>query len=461
MERYETILIKNGTVVLGRDVVRKDLLVRGEKIAEVAGKISCRADMTIDADNLFVFPGAIDNHVHFNDEFMETISVHDYYTGTRAAAFGGVTCIIDFSNQKPGGSLIDTITDKKREAQGKALIDWGVHPVITDPSETTINEIEDVVRQGSPTVKCYMTYRDEGLMIEKEDLVRISSRLEQEGGMLLLHAEDNDMIEKGVTGMIESGNTGSFYHAKSRPPAVERKAIDDAIDICRRSGGRVFIVHMSVSDGMGMLEDARAEGLNIHAETCTHYLVFDENMLAQHDGIKWICSPPLRDKGHQEALWEGIADGRISLVSSDDAAYSWEAKLLGKDRFDKCPNGIPGVEPRLNILYSEGVAKERLSLTRFVELISSEPAEMFGLSPDKGRLLPGSDADIVLFDPRIEWIMNNETLHMNTDWSAYEDINITGKIIKVFSRGELIIDEKKCLAEKGRGRYLNRILNNE
>jgi dihydropyrimidinase len=276
--------------------------------------------------------------------------------------------------------------------------------------------------------------------------------------MLMLHAEDNTIIETNIPRMIADGKTQAIYHAKSRPVEAENNAIQGAIRIAHKTGGRIFIVHMASGDGIEAVAKARREGADIFAETCTHYLVFTDKMLERDDGIKWICSPPLRDEDIQKRLWEGTRDGRIAMVTSDDAAFSWEAKLLGKDRFDRCPNGIPGVETRFSLLYSEGVAKGRISLPRFVELVSTSPARHFGLAPQKGSLNPGADADIVLFDPKTKWTMNQESLHMATDWSAYEGIEITGKILKVFSRGELIIEKDRCLAKKGRGRYIHRSL---
>jgi len=443
---------------LGQTVSQQDVLIQGERISAVGHLSGYKADIQVDATDLLVLPGAVDTHVHFNDVFMNTISVHDYYTGTLAAAYGGVTSVIDFSNQGPGESLMDTLKNKREEEDGQALVDWGVHPVITQPTPETLDEIPLVIEAGAPSIKCYMTYGDEGLMVEIEDLKRIAERLREAGGMLLVHAEDNDMLEESISHIINSGLTQPIYHAKSRPVEIENKAIRDCIQVVRETGGRLFIVHMATADGAELVGAARAEGLDVIAETCTHYLVFTDKMLERDDGIKWICSPPLRDQSNQDRLWAALRDGRISMVTSDDAAYLWEAKLYGVDRFDKVPNGIPGVEPRLNLLYSEGVAKGRLSLPRFVELISSTPAKLFGLTPQKGSLAPGADADIVLFDPHTKWTINQETLHMATDYSAYEDIEITGKIVKVFSRGELIIDGDRCLAEKGRGRYLHRKL---
>jgi len=451
-------LIRGGRLVIGDTVVQEDLLVRGEEIAAIGDLSEAPADRVVDASGLLVLPGGVDTHVHFNDVFMGTVSVHDYESGTRAAAFGGTTTVVDFSNQVPDGSLMKTVEDKHREAEGKALVDFGVHPVITRPDQETLAEIDAVVEAGAPTVKCYMTYRDDGLLIEDENLVRIARRLGEAGGMLMLHAEDNDLIETNVPRLLEEGKTAPIFHARSKPPEVETEAIRRLIDMARQTDAPFFIVHLASPGGLALLTDAMEEGVNIRAETCTHYLIFTEEVLEREDGIKWICSPPLRDAAAREALWEGVVDGRIRQVTSDDAAYSWEAKLMGKDRFDLCPNGIPGIEARYPILYSEGVARGRISLPRFVELVASEPARLFGMDSRKGSLRVGADADIVLLDPRARWTMGPDTLHMATDWAAYEGIEVQGRIRKVFSRGELVIDGEECLATPGRGRYVHRRL---
>jgi dihydropyrimidinase len=338
------------------------------------------------------------------------------------------------------------------------LVDWGVHPVITQPTEDTIAEIPALIEAGAPTIKCYMTYEDEGLMLSTDDLIRVSEKLKRFGGMLLVHAEDDDIIKNNLTLTLGAGLREPIYHLKSRPKEAENVAIGACIQIARETGGRIFIVHMSSSDGVEIVARARAEGLDVIAETCTHYLVFTDKWLMRDDGLKWICSPPIRDSKNQENLWQGLRDGRVSMVTSDDAAYMWEAKLYGSDRFDLCPNGLPGIEPRFSVLYSEGVAKGLISLTRFVELVSCTPAKLFGLWPSKGNLYPGADADIIIFDPNKKWVMGQDTLHMATDYSAYENMTIMGKIEKVLSRGEIIIDGDECLAEKGRGRYLHRAL---
>ncbi len=459
MTQPQTTLIRGGTVVTPQNVSVQDILIQGEHIAAIGNITGYETDREFDAHGLFVFPGAVDTHVHFNDSFMDTVSVHNFYSGTLAAAHGGVTSIIDFANQKKGRSLQEALDHKKNEAEGQALIDWGVHPVITDPTPETLSEIPQMVREGAPTIKCYMTYRHEGLMIESEDLKLILKALGKAGGKLLVHAEDNKTIEKNVSAMINSGRTKPIFHAKSRPVEAETLAIERCIQMTKEADGRLFIVHMASDKGIEMVHQAQEDGLHVFAETCTHYLIFTENQLELKDGIKWICSPPLRNPRIQGKLWEGLRNGQISMVSSDDAAYSWKAKLIGKQRFDKCPNGIPGIEPRLNILYSEGVVKGKLSLQRFVDIVSTQPAKLFGLAPHKGHLTKGADADIVLFDPTKTWTMGKATHHMAADWSAYEGFKITGKIEKVFSRGELIIDGDLCLAQKGRGRYLHRKLN--
>jgi dihydropyrimidinase len=454
----KTTLFENGTVTIGQSVAQTDLLVRGEKIAAVGALADMEVDERIDATGLLVLPGGVDTHVHFNDVFMNTVSVHDYFTGTLAAAFGGTTSIIDFSNQDPGATLMSTIERKREEAEGLALVDWGVHPVITQPTTSTLAEIPSVVAAGSPTIKCYMTYRQEGLMIEEPELRKILAGLRDAGGMLLVHAEDNDMLEESIPRFLEAGHTDAIYHAKSKPPPVENKAIADCINMVRDVGGRLFIVHLTTAEGVALVGAARGDGLDVLAETCTHYLAFTEEVLHREDGLKWICSPPLRDKHAQDALWQGLRDGRLVQVTSDDAAYSWEATQYGKDRFDLCPNGMGGVEPRFTVLYSEGVAKGRITLPRFVDLIATNPARLFGLYPQKGSLMPGADADIVLFDRQARWTMGQANSHSCNDWHAYEGLEVTGKIRQVYSRGELIIDGEACLAQQGRGRYLHRRL---
>lgn len=446
--------------MLGQTVSQQDILIVGEQIAAI-GQLSTLAPPAatiIDAAGLLVLPGGVDTHVHLNDPFMGTVSVHDYYHGMRAAAFGGTTSVIDFSNQAKGGTLRQALEAKFDESDGKAVIDWATHLSLHEqPTDETLAEIKEMVQAGSPTIKCYMTYRGEGLLIEKEDLRRVMVAIAEAGGMLLLHCEDNDMAEEMIPTFLESGRTAPIYHARSKPAEVENKAMENVIALNRQTGGRTFIVHLTTKEGVDMVGRARGEGLDVIAETCTHYLVMTDEMLQQEEGLKWICSPPLRDTEHQDMLWRGLADGRLVQVTSDDATYGWESKLYGKDRFDLCPNGMPGIEPRFTTLYSAGVASGRISLPRFVELVATNPAHIFGMT-QKGSLDPGKDADIVLFDPHETWTMGQATTHSNNDWHAYEGVEVTGRVKKVFSRGELIVDGEDFLGQPGRGRYIRRTL---
>ena len=452
-------IIKGGTAVIGQTVTQQDILIEGETIAAIGQLDGMTADEVVNATGLLVLPGGVDTHVHFNDVFMGTISVHDYYTGTKSAVFGGTTAVIDFSNPDPGASLMSAIENKWKEAAGKALIDYGVHPVITAPNmhDETLAEVAKVVEAGSPTIKCNMTYRGEGLLIEDPELRKVQAALRDAGGMLLVHAEDNDLAEEMIPQYLESGRTSSIYHAESKPPIVENTAIENCIKMVRDVGGRLFIVHLTTNEGVELVAKARAEGVDVLAETCTHYLAFTVDQLREPDAIKWVCSPPLREKSHQDKLWEAVNDGRLVQVVSDDAAYSWEATQMGTERFDLIPNGMPGIEPRFMWLYAHGVAAGKISLPRFVELVSTNPAQIFGFT-NKGSLTPGKDADIVLLDPNQTWVMGQANSHSSNDWHAYEGAEIRGKITKVFSRGELVVDGDELVAHPGRGKYVHRVL---
>ncbi len=453
----KTKIIRGGTVVLAQTVSQQDVLIRGEAIAAVGQLGELAADEIIDAGGLLVLPGGVDTHVHFNDAFMGTVSVHDYRTGTIAAAFGGTTSVIDFANQPFGGTLLSTVYMKKEEARGKALIDWNFHPSFTDTSDRTLAEIRACVAAGAPSLKAYMTYRDEGLLVEPPDLKRVLAAVAEAGAMLLVHAEDNDLAEAGIARELAGGRTAPIYHARSKPHLVENKANETAVRLARETGGRLFIVHMTTAEGPELIAKARAAGADVWGETCTHYLIYTEAMLEREDGLKWVCSPPLRTQADVDALWPSLVSGLLSQVTSDDAAYWMEAKRFGKDRFDLIPNGMPGIEPRFHLLYSEGVAKGRLSLPRFVELVATNPAHIYGMR-QKGSLLPGKDADIVLFDPTARWTMGQATSHSPCDYHAFEGLEITGRVQKVFSRGDLIVDGDELVAEPGRGRYVHCVL---
>jgi dihydropyrimidinase len=463
----KTILIRGGTVVTSQTVSEGDVLIRGETIAAVGEVTGGQVDDVIDATGLMVLPGAIDPHVHFNETNKGQNGVHDYLTGGRAAAFGGTTTIIDFADQIHGKPLLTVLDVKKDQARGAAVIDWNVHPIINQVTSEVLEEIPEVVAAGLPTIKCFMTFRSltgesavnmysgkPGRIISDEDYLGLTTRLREAGGMLMVHAEDSTIIDKIALEKLAKGETSAIDHARCRPAEAEASAIRRIVGVARETGGRVYIVHLSSIDGLEEVTAARAEGLPVWAETCPHFLIFTDEKLKRDDGYKWVGSPPLRDEATQAALWGGLGDGRISVAATDDCAFSLASKVAGAQNFDLCPEGMPGIEPRLTVLYSEGVAKGRITLPQLVELTSTAPARIFGLAPKKGSLEPGSDADVVLFDPSIQWTMSQESLHMASDYTSYDGVEVTGKVAKVFSRGDLIVDGEEFLATPGRGRFV-------
>ena len=462
-----TLLIHGGTVVTSHAAAQLDVLVQNETISKVGDLSDVAADERLDATGLLVLPGAIDPHIHFNERNKGQIGVHDYLTGGRAAAFGGTTTVIDFADQVHGKPLLSVLDQKRDQANGMAIVDWNVHPIINQVTPEVLDEIPAVVAAGLPTIKCFMTFRSltgesavnmysgkPGRIISDSDFVNLSSRLEIAGGMLMVHAEDSTIIDKIAQGKQATGETEAIDHALCRPSESEGNAVRRIVEVARQTGGKVYVVHLSSIDGLVQIIEARKSGLDVYAETCPHFLIFTDERLKRDDGYKWLGSPPLRDEKTQAALWDGLIGGHISTVATDDCAFSLESKVVGAENFDLCPEGMPGIEPRLTILYSEGVAKGRISLPKLVELTSTAPAQLFGLAPKKGNLEPGSDADIVLFDPSVRWTMSQDTLHMASDYTAYEGVEVTGKVAKVFSRGDLIIDGEECLAEPGRGEFV-------
>jgi len=463
----KSILIRGGTVVEGNTVSEADLLIQGETIKEIGDISPLEAQEVIDASGLLVLPGAIDPHVHFNETNKDQNGVHDYLAGGRAAAFGGTTTIVDFADQIHGEPLLSVLDVKKEQARGQAVIDWNVHPIINQVTPEVVEEISAVVAAGLPTIKCFMTFRSltgesavnmysgkPGRIISDQDYVDLTARLREAGGMLMVHAEDSTIIDKIALEKIGSGQTRAIDHARCRPAEAEASAVRRIVGVAKETRCPVYVVHLSSIPGLAEVTAAREEGLPVWAETCPHFLIFTDEKLQREDGYKWLGSPPLRDEATQVALWEGLTDGRISVAATDDCAFSLASKVAGAENFELCPEGMPGIEPRLTILYSEGVAKGRITLPQLVELTATAPARLFGFAPKKGTLTPGADADIVLFDPSVRWTMTQETLHMASDYTSYEGVEVTGKVAKVFSRGDLIVDGEEFLGTPGRGRFV-------
>jgi len=456
------IIIKGGKAVNDSGCMPADLFIEGEKIKAVGlpGAFEKEVvDEVIDAHDKFVLPGLIDVHVHLNSPFMGTVTLHDYRNGTIAAAYGGVTTLIDFSTQPKGGSLMKNLEQKEEEARGKAYIDWSMHGILLDASEQTLTEIPQLIEAGVPSYKCFTTYRHAGRMMDDNGILKVLDVTARHGGMLMFHCENDAIIEYHLQRNLSAGHQDAIYHARSRPASAENVAIQRVVDLMREVTARVYIVHTSTAESAQIIHAAQALGLPIHSETCPHYLTLTEEKLSGPNGTFYICSPPLRTSKDVDSLWGALANNCIEVVSSDDSGLPSADRIrLSEGRFDKVPSGMPGIEPRLAILYTEGVWKGRISLSQLIATTATNPARLFGLYPRKGHLSPGADADVVIFDPQPEWIMSAKTLHMNTDFCPFEGWQIKGRVESVLSRGAYVIRDGVLVGEAGKGRRVFRRL---
>jgi dihydropyrimidinase len=413
-----------------------------------------KTDNWIDAQGKIVLPGLIDMHVHFLDRFMGTVSLHDFFTGTRAAACGGITTIIDFANQKKGGSLHDAVRRKQAEADGQVVIDYGLHAEITDPTPAVIREVPAMIRSGIASFKVYTIYP--GMMVDDGALLDLFEQTATCGGLVIVHAENTFIAERRKEAFLSQGKTGAIYHALSKPNIVEAEAIARVVFLANWRRAPVYIVHMSTLEGCDIIRRCRQRAEPAFAETCTHYLCLTDKVYRKKDGINYIISPPLRQNDDVEGLWNALLDGTISVVSSDDASFSSESKQMGKDRFDRVPNGMAGVEIRLPVLYTEGVGKRGMSLERLAEVTSTNPAKLFGLYPRKGVIQVGADADLVVLDPEKEVRMGMKTTHMMTDFVSVEGLHVKGYPLTTIARGKVIFNDGEFLGQAGDGRFLKR-----
>jgi dihydropyrimidinase len=456
------ILIHDGIVVSKNHTAQYDIAVVGERIHSlgIAGEFSPDDfDETIDARGLVVMPGLVEPHVHFDAPFMGGTTDHDMLTGTKACAYGGITTVISFSNQPKGASLVQNVRDWDEKNRGRAYVDWSMHGLIYDASEQTLADIPELVKLGVPTSKCFTTYRHSGRLMDDDSMLLVLEATAESGGMLMVHCEHDATCEYLTGKAIAEGHTDWIYHARTRPAIAENMAIQRVVDLLKTVPAPVYIVHASTAGSVRIIAEAQARGLPIRAETCSHYLILTEEMLNGENGYLYICSPPLRTARDIQGLWNAVHLGPIEVVSSDDAGLpSAMRKQLAQGRFDQVPNGMPGVEPRLTLLYSEGVKKGRIDLPKLVELTSANPAGLFGLSPRKGSLEPGSDADIVLFDPDVEWTMSASTLHMNTDFCPFEGRRVTGKAKTLLCRGEVVLRDFELAGSPDHGRRVFRKL---
>lgn len=451
-------LIKNGIVVTENKIEKSDILIDNEKIIEIEDEISSPADKVVDAEGNFVLPGGIDVHTHLDLDVGSTVSSDDFYTGHVAAAFGGTTTHIDFATQSKEGTLREAFEEWMDKAEGKACIDYAFHMAIVKSDRQTLKEIEQLPEWGITSIKVYMAYKNI-LQLEDDEIYKVMEICGRKGILVGVHAELGDIIDFNVKQLLAEGKTAPEYHALSRPARLEADAVNRVIVIANSARAVPYIVHVSSKEAMEQIITARNNNLQVLAETCPQYLLLNEELLSlpNFEGAKYVCSPPLRSKENNESLWSGLKNNVFEIVSTDHCPFNFKGqKDLGKSAFNKIPNGLPGIEDRIRLLFSEGVKKERISLRQFVNLTSTNPAKLFGLYPKKGVLSVGSDADIYILNPNKESVISANSHHMNVDYNPYEGTYVKGVIEKVFRRGELIVDGNEFFASKNTGKYIKR-----
>ena len=461
-----TIAITGGLVLSPGGAVEADVLVDGERItalgardSEQARSWAASADRVLDAAGLYVLPGGIDVHTHMEMPFGGTFSADTFETGTRAAAWGGTTTIVDFAVQAKGTSLLATMDKWHAKADGNCAVDYGFHMIVSDVNDTTLKEMETCIGAGVNSFKMFMAYPGVFYATDGE-ILRAMQRAADTGAMIMMHAENGIAIDELVARALGEGRTDPVQHGLTRPPELEAEATHRAIMLAGVTGAPLYIVHLSAAQALQAVTEARDTGQNVFAETCPQYLYLSLDDLARPDfeGAKYVASPPLRPREHQGSLWRGLRTNDLSVVSTDHCPFCFkDQKELGRGDFSKIPNGIPGVEHRMDLLH-QGVVSGELSLARWVEVTSATPARMFGLWPRKGVIAPGSDADIVLYDPAARQTLSAGTHHMNVDYSAYEGMPITGQVRTVLSRGQVVIDGGEYHGRTGHGRFLRREL---
>ena len=454
-------LIKNGTVVTASDRYSGDVLIEDEQIAVIGAALDVPANTVIDASGKYVLPGGIDVHTHLDMPFGGTTSADDFESGTIAAAFGGTTTVVDFAIQYRGQTLHHAWDAWMKKAEGKAVIDYGFHMIITELTDQVEEEMDALVRQGVTSFKLFMAYRGV-FMLDDGSIFRALLRTGQNGGTICMHAENGDVIDVLVRRALAQGHTAPKYHALTRPARAEAEATHRAIALAEIADVPVYIVHLSAAEALETVTEARDRGLHAYAETCPQYLFLSYDNYEEPDfgGSKYVMSPPLRDRAKQDQLWRGLAFNDLQCVSTDHCPFCMKEKRLGENDFSKIPNGAPGIETRMSLVYDGGVRPGRISLNRFVELTSTSPARIFGLFPRKGTIAPGSDADIVVFDPDRTITLAAKTLHMRVDYNPYEGRQVTGATDTVLSRGRLVIENGEFVGRAGAGSFLKRATRN-
>ncbi|MEM3684450.1 MAG: dihydropyrimidinase [Conexivisphaerales archaeon] len=452
-----SLLVKNAKVVTSTDMFDADVLSEDGIITSISRSIDPnKAEIKIDAAGKLLFPGGIDGHTHFEMPFMGTTTADDFYSGTVSAAAGGITTIIDFAVQQKGELLSEAVKNWHEKAGKKAVVDYSFHVIFRDVNERTLNEVKDVITSGITSFKVFTTYRKEGLMLEDGEIMEVMKTVSSNGGLLAVHAENNGIAERNIASFMREGKKEAIYHALSKPQIVEAEAVQRMLTLAAHTKARMYIVHLSSRPGRELIRDGMLKGLQVFAETCPHYLVFDDSVYRRSDAKNYVMSPPIKGKEDREALWEGIKQGDVKTVASDHADFTSEQKSLGNEDFTKIPNGVPGTEVIIPILFTEGYRRARISLHRFVEVTSTNAAKAYNLYPRKGTISVGSDADFYILDPEKKVRLTADTLHARIDYSIYDDFVTEGYPVVTVSRGEVIFQDGQFIGKAGRGNFLAR-----
>ena len=452
-----SILIKNGNIITATDNYVGDIFIEGETISAIGKNLSVKADKEIDAKGKLVMPGGIDPHVHLDMPFMGTFSSDTYETGTRAALYGGTTMVIDFILQKQGNSLQAALEEWRSRSDNNCVGDYSFHMAVTDFNDETKNEIKGLIEEeGIVSFKTFMAYKG-ALMIDDRQMIGLMDEVKKHGGIINVHATNGDIIDYLTQKHKEEGKLSPLYHYLSQPEVTEAEASERFVDMANYTGCPGYIVHLTCEGALNAVRNATRRNQKIFVETCIQYLLLDASLYEnEFEGAKWVMSPPLREKKDRETLWAGINQGLVQVVATDHCPFKWEQKLMGNNDFSKIPNGHPAIENRMELLFSEGVAKNRITLNKYVEVTATNPAKIFGMFPRKGTIAVGSDADIIIVDPNEEHTLSAATHHMNVDYSGYEGWNVKGKVKTVLLRGEMAIHNNECLIEKGFGKFIKR-----
>jgi dihydropyrimidinase len=452
-----SILIKNGRIVTATDDYFADIFIEGETVSAIGKNLNFSADEIIEAKGKLVIPGGIDPHVHLEMPFMGAFSSDNYETGTLAAMHGGTTTVIDFVIQSQGKSLYDALHEWQGRATGNVYSDYAFHMAVTDFNSETQLEIKDLIeKEGISSFKTFMAYKG-ALMIDDRQMVGLMNEVKKYGGIVTVHATNGDIIDYLVAKNIAAGNVSPKYHYLSQPEITESEATGRFIDMAYQTGSNSYIVHMTCEEGLNKVRDAQKRNQKVFVETCIQYLVLDASVYDKgFESAKWVMSPPIREIKDQKALWSAINQGVIQTVATDHCPFMWKDKLKGENDFTKIPNGAPGIEHRMELLYSEGVNKGKISLNKMVDISSTSSAKIFGMFPQKGTIAVGSDADIIIFDTEKKHVLSASTHHHHCDYSAYEGHEVIGKAETVILRGKVAIDSGNVNINKGYGKFVKR-----